>query len=62
MIKEFIKEYRKLMKECELRHDGSWEWLGVRVDDLVERYETELNIQSLKELKNETIKNDQHTL
>ena len=60
MIQEFIKEYRKLRWEYEnwdLGVDADGEdideelWMCDRMEELVGRYENELNIQSLKELE-----------
>jgi len=67
MIQELLEECHKLINDYEdhlfrkdLNEDGYW--LIEQLESLVERYEIELIIQSLKELKNETVKNDQHTL
>jgi len=49
MIEEFIKEYRQLRKEYEDKHGELW--MCNAMENLVNRYETELNIQSLKELQ-----------
>lgn len=50
MIQEFIKEYRKLKWQYENKVDDSF-WFLRELDNLVDRYETELNIQSLKEMQ-----------
>jgi len=50
MIQEFIKEYRKLRWEYDNKNDDTF-WFMKELDKLVERYENELNIQSLKELE-----------
>lgn len=60
MIKEFIKEYHQLKWQYENKIDDAF-WFLRELDNLVDRYETELNIQSLKELKNENIKSDKDT-
>jgi len=52
MIEEFIKEYRQLRKKYENMPVGDDDiWMCGAMEDLVCRYETELNIQALKELQ-----------
>ena len=65
MIQEFIKEYRKLKDDYDQhlfddKLDEDAFWLLEQLDNLIDRYITELNIQSLKELNNENIKPDQN--
>lgn len=56
MIQELLEECHKLINDYEdhlfrkdLDEDGYW--LIEQLESLVERYETELNIQSLKEMQ-----------
>lgn len=56
MIQELLEECHKLINDYEdhlfckdLEEDGYW--LIDQLENLVERYETELNIQSLKEMQ-----------
>jgi len=50
MIQEFVKEYRKLKWQYENKVDDPF-WFLRELEELVDRYENELNIQSLKELQ-----------
>lgn len=59
MIKEFIKEYRELKHERD-NTDRSKAWFLSEIEKLVVQYETELNIQSLKELQNPDRKCELH--
>ncbi len=61
MIQEFIKEYRALKWQYNNKIDDPFCFLR-ELEELVDRYETELNIQSLKELNNETIRTDTNTI